>query len=113
MLPVAGTSGEAAAILRASASCDNYRFHRSSPLLCQCLTRALRNSDRWHAACRAPAQGAVVQAAGPSVVSSNQHRPLVEYSSPDDWKCALRRFAGTDKVSVALGKFDAMHIGHR
>jgi hypothetical protein len=38
---------------------------------------------------------------------------LVEYCSNEDWKSELPRHESSQGAAVALGKFDAMHTGHR
>ena len=115
MLPSPVTAGEAGTFVRASANTlvNRLAAENTSGLRIRLPACPYVGSSRWHAACRAGLQATTPQHAELCPKGSLHQGPLVEYCGEEDWKCALSTCAGMDTVSVALGKFDAMHIGHR
>ena len=114
MLPAAGTSGEAGALITAAALTTTCHFIKCpSHRLRYCSTKPSCGSSIWQAARRARAETSASQHAEPIVRLKRLETPFVEYCGSEDWRSPLQRCEGMEKVSVALGKFDAMHIGHR
>lgn len=56
---------------------------------------------------------AILRCAAHSPSTADIEAPVVQYCGIEDWKTELDRRGISRGAAVALGKFDAMHTGHR